>query len=152
VVTEGEMDADVPVVTAPTALLTLPVPPVNTPVRVVEPPAVIVGAAAVKLVIEGAATTLNVNDCVAFGNVPLLAEMVIDELLTAAADPEIVAVPLPLSVKFTPVGNDPVLLKAGVGLPVDVTVKVPLDPAVKVTAVALVIVGAWTRTTCSVKD
>ncbi len=76
--------------------------------------------------------------------------MVIDELLTAAADPEIVAVPLPLSVKFTPLGNDPVLFKAAVGLPVVVTVKVPLVPAVKVTLFALVIAGAWTRTTFKV--
>ena len=129
-------------VTAPTELLTLPAPPVNTPVRVVEPPAVIVGAAAVKLVIDGAATTLNVKGCVAFGSVPLLAVIVIEELPVAAAVPEIVAVPFPLSVKFTPLGNDPVLLKAGVGLPVVVTVKVPAAPAVKVTLLALVMVGA----------
>ena len=114
----------------------------NTPVKVVEPPAVIVGAAAVKLVIAGAATTLNVNDCVAFGNVPLLAVIVIEELPAAAAVPDIVAVPFPLSVKFTPPGKDPVLAKAGVGLPVVVTVKVPLVPAVKVTLFALVIAGA----------
>ena len=145
-VTEGVTEAATPVDTAPTALLTLPVPPANTPVSVVEPPAVIVGAAAVKLVIDGAATTLNVNVWVAFGAVPLLAVMVIDELLIAAADPEIVAVPFPLSVKFTPLGNEPVLDKAGAGLPVVVTVKVPAVPAVKVTLVALVMVGAWTRT------
>lgn len=151
-VTAGETDAPVPLVTAPTALLTLPFPPVNTAVRVVEPPAVIVGAAAAKLAIAGAATTLNVKVCVAFGNVPLLAVMVIDELLTAAAVPEIVAVPFPLSVKFTPVGNDPVLARAGTGLPVVVTVNVPLVPAVKLTLFALVIAGACTRTVFKVND
>jgi hypothetical protein len=39
----------------------LPAPPVNTPVRVVELPAVIVAAADVKLVIKGAATTVTVT-------------------------------------------------------------------------------------------
>ena len=151
-VTAGVTVVAVPLVTAPTALLTLPVPPVNTPVRVVELPAVIVGAAAVKLVMTGAATTLNVNDCVAFGSVPLLAVMVIDELPIAAADPEIVAVPFPLSVKFTPAGNDPVLAKADTGLPVVVTVKLPAVPAVKVTLFALVIAGACTRTVFKVND
>jgi hypothetical protein len=152
VVTAGVTEAAVPLVTAPTVLLTLPDPPANTPVSVVEPPAVIVGAAAVKLVMDGAATTLNVNDCVAFGKVPLLAVMVIGELPVAAAVPEMVAVPFPLSAKFTPAGKDPVLFRAAVGLPVVVTVKVPADPAVKVTLAALVIAGAWTRTTFRVKD
>ena len=124
----------------------------NSSTRVVSSArSVIVGAAAVKLVIDGAATTLNVNDCVAFGNVPLLAVMVIGELPAAAAIPEIVAVPFPLSVKFTPPGKAPVLLKAAVGLPVDVTVKVPLVPAVNVTLFALVIAGACTKTTLNVK-
>ena len=36
-----------------------------------------------------------------------------------------VAVPLPLSVKMTPLGSDPVLLMDAVGLPVVVTVNVP---------------------------
>ena len=138
----GETDTPVPLVTTPTALLTPPVPPANTPVRVVDVPAVIVGAAAVKLVIDGAATALNVNVCVAFGNVPLLAVMVIAELPAAAAVPEIVAVPFPLSVKLTPPGSDPVLLMAEVGLPVVVTVNVPAVPAVNVTLLALVIAGA----------
>ena len=140
--TAGETDAPSPLVTAPTELLTLPVPPLNTPVSVVEPPAVIVGAAAVKLLIAGAATTLNVNDWVAFGNVPLLAVMVIGVLPIPAAVPEIVAVPLPLSVKFTPEGNATFLVRVGAGLPVVVTVNVPLAPAVKVTLFALVMEGA----------
>jgi hypothetical protein len=150
-VVAGETDTPVPLVTAPTPLLTLPVPPLNTPVRVVEPPTVIGEADAVKLVIAGAATTLNVNGCVALGVWPLLAVIVIGELPTVAVDPEIVAVPLPLSVKFTPAGSDPVLVNAGVGLPVVVTVNVPLVPAVKVTLLALVMAGAWTRTVFSVK-
>lgn len=139
--TDGETEAAVPLVTAPT-ILTDPVPPVNTPVSVVELPTVIVDAAAVKLVMDGAATTLNEKDCVAFGNVPLLAVTVIGEVPGAAAVPEIVAVPLPLSVKFTPPGNDPVLARAGVGLPVVVTVNVPAVPAVNVTLFVLVIAGA----------
>lgn len=40
---------------------TLPVPLLNTPVKVVEVPAVIVAAAAEKLVITGAATTVTVT-------------------------------------------------------------------------------------------
>ena len=49
---------------------------------------------------------------------------------------------MPLSTKVTPVGNVPVLLRAGVGAPVVVTVKVPAEPAVKVVLFALVIAGA----------
>jgi hypothetical protein len=147
VVAEGETVAGVPLVTAPTLLLTLPVPPLKLPVNVVEVPAVIVGEAAVKLVIAGAATTFSVKVCCALDPTPLFAVIVIGVLPTAAGIPEIVAVPLPLSVKFTLAGSDPVLVSAGVGLPVVVTVNVPLAPAVKVTELALVIAGAWTRTT-----
>jgi len=60
VVTAGVTVTAVPLVTAPTLLSMLPVPLLNTPVKVVEVPAVIVGAAAVKLVIVGAATTFTV--------------------------------------------------------------------------------------------
>jgi hypothetical protein len=148
----GDTVAAVPVVTVPTELLTEPVPPVNTPVRVVDVAAVIVEAAAVKLVMDGAATTLNVKGCVAFGKVPLLAVMVIDETPGAAAVPEMVAVPLPLSVKFTPLGNAPVLASAAVGVPVAITVKVAAVPAVNVTLFALVIAGATTNATVSVND
>jgi hypothetical protein len=52
----------VPLTTAPTPLLTLPVPPEKTAVRVVEFPAVIVLPAAVKLAIIGAGTTVTVTD------------------------------------------------------------------------------------------
>jgi hypothetical protein len=147
VVDAGVTVTGVPLVTAPTLLLTLPVPPLNTPVKVVELPAVIVDAAAVKLVIAGAATTFSVKVCCALGATPLFAVIVIGVLPAAAGIPEIVAVPLPLSVKFTLAGRDPVLDNAGVGLPVVVTVNVPLVPAVNVTELALVMAGAWTRTT-----
>jgi hypothetical protein len=60
----------------------------------------------------------------------------------------IVAVPFPLSVKFTPVGRAPVLVSAAVGLPVLVTLNVPFDPTANVTVLALVIEGG----TCTVTD
>jgi hypothetical protein len=56
-----------------------------------------------------------------------------------AGVPEIVAVPLPLSLKVTGLGNDPESLRVGVGKPVVVTVKVPAVPTVKVVLLALVI-------------
>jgi hypothetical protein len=46
-------------------LFTLAVPPVKTAVNVVDPPAVIVAAAGVKLVMAGAATTVTVTCLVA---------------------------------------------------------------------------------------
>ena len=55
------------------------------------------------------------------------------------------AVPFPLSTKVTPVGSVPLSLKAGVGIPVVVTVNVPGSPSVNVVMVALVIAGAWGR-------
>jgi hypothetical protein len=42
----------------------------------------------------------------------------------------------------TPVGNVPVSLNVGLGVPVAVTVKVPTVPTVKVVLFALVITGA----------
>ena len=142
--TAGETDAAVPLVTAPTLLLTLPVPPLNTPVNVVEVPAVMGEAADVKLVMAGAATTVSVKDCVAFGATPLFAVMVMGKLpvVPAPGVPAMEAVPLPLSVKLTPLGSDPVLLSAAVGLPVVVTLKVLFTPTVYVTLLALVIAGA----------
>jgi hypothetical protein len=53
----------VPLVTAPTPPLTLPVPLLKTAVRVVELPKVIVAAADMKLVATGAGTTVSVADC-----------------------------------------------------------------------------------------
>lgn len=54
-----------PLVTAPTPLSMLPVPPVNAAVSVVEPPTEIIAAPCVKLVIAGAATTVTVTCFVA---------------------------------------------------------------------------------------
>src|SRR5437870_5080448 len=96
---------------------------------------------------------VSVNDCVAFGGTPLLAVMArgYDPPVAAAGVPLSVAVPLPLSVKVTPVGSVPVLVTvATVGNPLVVTVNVPALPTVKVATFALVIRGAWV--TVSVKD
>lgn len=60
----GETVTAVPLLTAPTPLLTLPVPLLNIPVKVVEDPEVIVAAAAVKLVMLGAGTTVSAAVCV----------------------------------------------------------------------------------------
>ena len=59
--------------------------------------------------------------------------------MPVAGVPEMVAVPLPLSLKVTGFGNDPESLRVGVGEPVVVTVKVPAVPTVKVVLLALVI-------------
>ena len=58
--------------------------------------------------------------------------------------------PLPLSVKLNPPGRVPVLVMAGVGLPVVVTVNEPAVPTVKVVVVALVMAGGWPTITVSV--
>lgn len=63
-------------------------------------------------------------------------------VLLAAGVPEIVAVPLPLSLKVTPLGRVPVSVRLGVGEPVVVTVKLPALPVVKVVLAALVMAGA----------
>jgi non-ribosomal peptide synthetase component E (peptide arylation enzyme) len=47
-----------------------------------------------------------------------------------------------LLVKVTPLGNAPVSVIDGVGLPVAVTVKLPTVPTVKAVLLALVIAGA----------
>jgi hypothetical protein len=142
----------VPLVTVPTPLLMLPVPPVNTGARLTVSPAVIVGFTGPKLVIVGAAITFSVKDCVAFGVTPLLAVIVMGEDPVDVAVPEIVAVPLPLSWKVTVPGKLPTSVSTGTGAPVVVTENVPLAPAVNVTLLALVIVGANTWTAWIVKD
>ena len=58
--TVGDTETPVPLVTAPTPWSTLPVPLLNVGVRVVEFPETIVSEVAVKLVMEGAATTVTV--------------------------------------------------------------------------------------------
>ncbi len=59
-----------------------------------------------------------------------------------AGVPARVAVPVPLSTKVTPLGNVPVTLRDGAGLPVVVTVKEPGTVEEKVVLLALVITGA----------
>jgi hypothetical protein len=57
-----------------------------------------------------------------------------------------VAVPSPLSVNPTPDGSAPLEARAGVGVPVVVTVKVPACPTENVVLLALVIVGGCPMT------
>ena len=57
------------------------------------------------------------------------------------AVPAMVAVPSPLSVKFTPAGSDPVICNAGVGFPVALTVKVPFTFTMNVVLLLLIICG-----------
>jgi hypothetical protein len=94
------------------------------------------------LVICGATLTSRVKLWVALGLAPLCAVIVTGKTPPLAGVPLRVAVPLPLSVKKTLDGKVPVKLRAAVGLPVLVTVKVPLWPTVKVVDAALVMVGA----------
>ena len=58
-----------------------------------------------------------------------------------AGVPAKVAVPLPLSVKVTPLGNVPVSESEGAGVPEAVTVKVPDPPSVKVALLPDVMAG-----------
>ena len=117
--------------------------PVEVTVKVPADPVVKVVLA--PLVMAGAASTVSVNDWVASEPTPLLAVMVIGKLPGAEAVPESVAVPSPLSVNVTPAGSEPVSVMAAVGSPVEVTVKVPADPVVKVVLEPLVMAGAaWT--------
>jgi hypothetical protein len=69
VVADGEMLTGAPLITAPTPWSTLPVPPLNTAVSVVEFPETIAGAPGVKLVITGTATTVTVACAVAVAGV-----------------------------------------------------------------------------------
>ena len=62
--------------------------------------------------------------------------------MPVAGVPDKVAVPLPLSLKVTGLGNDPDSLNAGVGEPVVVTVNDPAVPTAKEVLLALVILGA----------
>ena len=73
--------------------------------------------------------------------------------MPVAGVPDIVAVPLPLSTNVIGWGSDPDSVRAGVGEPVVVTVKLPAVPTVKIVLLALVIVGAVVpELTVSVKD
>jgi hypothetical protein len=101
--------------------------------------------AASALVITGFLTTVSVNAWAAFGFTPLEAVIVIGKDPDTDGVPAIVAVPLPLSVKLTPTGREPVLvIVVAAGYPaVVVTVKLPALPLVNVAEPALVITGAW---------
>jgi hypothetical protein len=88
---------------------------------------------------------VSVKFCVALVPTPLLAVMVMEYVLPvpAAGVPLSFPVPLPLSVKVTPLGSAPDSLRAGAGKPVVVTAKVPAVPTVNVAVLALVMAGAW---------
>jgi hypothetical protein len=97
------------------------------------------------LVIAGAWPTVSVKTCVAFGSTPLLAVIVskYEPPLAAPGVPLRVAVPLPLSVKVTPVGSAPFSVTVPTtGDPLIVTVNVPALPTVNVAVLPLVIAGA----------
>ncbi len=98
----------------------------------------------------GAVPTVKVNAWVALELTPLVAVMVMGKLPPAVGVPDSVAVPLPLSVNVTPAGSEPVSLRAAVGFPVEVTVKLFDEPSVKVAESAEVMAGAWS--TVRVKD
>ena len=100
----------------------------------------------------GADCTVKVKVCVASGLTPLVAVMLNEytPLLPAAGVPDRVAVPSPLSTKLTPLGSEPNSDNAGVGKPVEVTVKVPAEPSVNVVLAADVMAGA--DCTVKVKD
>jgi hypothetical protein len=68
----------------------------------------------------------------------------------AAGVPDKVAVPLACAAKLTPEGRDPVSAIVDVGLPVEVTVKLPEDPTVKVVEEAEAMAGA--KSTVKVND
>ena len=65
------VDTAVPVVTAPTLLLTEPVPPVKTAVKVVAVPEVTGLLAATKLVMTGAGTAVTVSVAALLLSVPV---------------------------------------------------------------------------------
>lgn len=67
------------------------------------------------LVMEGAWSTVSVNDWAALVPMPLAARSPILYVPVAVGVPEIVAVPFPLSTKMTPAGSAPDSVKVGVG-------------------------------------
>ncbi len=94
-------------------------------------------------VMEGGPSTVRVKLWLASGLTPLAAPMVsrYTPWAPVAGVPARVAVPSPLSVKVTPLGSAPFSVSAEVGNPVDVTVKLPAWPSVKVAASAEVMAG-----------
>lgn len=65
-----------------------------------------------------------------------------EPVVPAAGVPEIVAVPLPLSVKLTPAGRAPVSVSVAVNEPVVVTENEPAAPTVNAVEATLVIAGS----------
>ena len=88
--------------------------------------------------------TVKVKLWVASGEIPLVAltEIGYVPAVPAAGVPDSVAVPLPLSVKLTPLGSVPVFDSDGAGVPVVVNEKLPACPVVNVVLDPLVIAGA----------
>jgi hypothetical protein len=153
-------DAGVPLsVAVPFPLLTNVTPLGSAPVSVTEgvgvpvvvtvklPAAPAVNVALLTLVITGACVvfTISVKLWLAELPTPLLAVIVREYVppLPDAGVPLSVAVPFPLLTNVTPLGNAPVSVAEGVGVPVVVTVKFPAAPTVNVELLALVIAGAW---------
>ena len=112
-------------------------------VTVKEPAPPTVKVAWLALVKAGAWLTVRVKLWVAAGLMPLLAVMV--KLNVYGPAPRLGGVPLrtPLEEPTDSQDGAPVKLKAGAGLPVAVTVKLPGVPTVNVVALALVIAGGW---------
>ena len=96
----------------------------------------------VQFVVQLGTATFSVKDWVAFAPIPLLAVKLIGNVPEADGVPLSVPVPLWLSVNRMPPGSAPISCKAGVGIPVAVTVKEPAIPEVKLAAFALVMAGA----------
>ena len=117
-------------------------PVVVTPNVPAAPTANVVEAA---LVTIAGRSTCSRKDCCASVPTPLCAVIVTayDVAAPAPAEPDSVAVPLPLSVNVTPVGSVPDSDSVGDGVPVDVTVKEADVPTTNLVDVALVIAACW---------
>lgn len=128
---------------------------VGKPVAVTEndPTVPTVNVVAAALVIAADLSTVRVKLCVAAVPMPLLAVIVNGKTPPMPFTPPLrtvplrVAVPSPLSTKVTPDGRLPDSVRAALGLPVVVTLKVPSELTVKVALAELVMAGAW----CTVK-
>lgn len=97
------------------------------------------------LVMSGDWSTIRVKLCVASGETPLEAVIVIryEPAVSNLGVPDSVAVSSPSSLKLTPVGSAPVSDNDAVGVPELVTVNEPAVPTTKVVLGPLVIAGAW---------
>ena len=108
-------------------------------------------AALLPEVIDGATPTVRVKSWVASGLTPFEASMVKVNVPWIVGVPDREAVPSPLSAKLTPVGSGPDLGQGRRGgVPVEVTVKGPALPSVKMALSAEVIDGG--ASTVRVKD